>query len=162
RTTNVWDDRLVARLAGPVSALITLQLFHASLEWIELPDKTVHLLASTVSTLTVFIVIWAAFRSIDLARGGLEMRHWARDNPASPSLLSRGARFAKVAVLILGTLVALSHLGVSIASLVAGLGIGGLVIALAAQKTVENLFGAVSIGVDQPLREGDYIKVYDV
>jgi len=162
RTTNVWDDRLVARLAGPASALITLQLFHVALDYIPLDDKSTKMLATAVTTLTVFIVIWAAFRAIDLARGGLEMRSWARDNPASRSLLALGARFAKVAVLILGTLVALSHLGVSIASLVAGLGIGGLVIALAAQKTVENLFGAVSIGIDQPMREGDYIRVYDI
>ena len=41
----------------------------------------------------------------------------------------------------------------------AGLGIGGLALALAAQKTVENLFGAFSIGVDQPFSVGDFITV---
>lgn len=45
---------------------------------------------------------------------------------------------------------------------VAGLGIGGLAVALAAQKTLANLFGAISIGVDRPFREGDYIKVGEV
>jgi MscS family membrane protein len=45
--------------------------------------------------------------------------------------------------------------------LLAGLGIGGLAVALAAQKTVENLFGAISIGVDQPFREGDFVKIED-
>jgi MscS family membrane protein len=46
-----------------------------------------------------------------------------------------------------------------VASLLAGLGIGGLVVALAAQKTVENLFGTFSIGTDQPFREGDFIRI---
>jgi MscS family membrane protein len=55
----------------------------------------------------------------------------------------------------------LSLLGYPVASLVAGLGIGGLAVALAAQKTVENLFGAFSIGVDQPFREGDFVKIED-
>jgi MscS family membrane protein len=55
----------------------------------------------------------------------------------------------------------LSMLGFPIASLLAGLGIGGLALALAAQKTVENLFGAFSIGADQPFREGDFVKVED-
>lgn len=50
-------------------------------------------------------------------------------------------------------------LGYPAASLLAGLGVGGLAVALAAQKTVENLFGAFSIGVDQPFGEGDFIKV---
>lgn len=43
--------------------------------------------------------------------------------------------------------------------MLAGLGIGGLVIALAAQKTLENLFGAFAIGADQPFREGDYVSI---
>ena len=47
------------------------------------------------------------------------------------------------------------------ASILAGLGVGGLAVALAAQKTVENLFGAFSIGADQPFREGDLVRVDD-
>jgi MscS family membrane protein len=46
-----------------------------------------------------------------------------------------------------------------VASLIAGLGIGGLALALAAQKTVENLFGSVSVSVDQPCRVGDFVRV---
>jgi MscS family membrane protein len=55
----------------------------------------------------------------------------------------------------------LAQLGYPVASLVAGLGIGGLAVALAAQKTLENLFGAFSIGMDQPLRVGDFVKIED-
>jgi len=57
---------------------------------------------------------------------------------------------------------ALSELGYPVASLLAGLGLGGLAFALAAQKTVENLFGALSIGLDQPIREGDFVKVEEM
>ena len=53
----------------------------------------------------------------------------------------------------------LSELGIPVASLVAGLGIGGLAIALAGQKTVEHLFGTVSIGFDQPFAEGDFVSI---
>jgi MscS family membrane protein len=56
-------------------------------------------------------------------------------------------------------LTALSMLGVAVGILVAGLGIGGVAVALAAQKTVENLFGSLSIGVDQPFRVGDFVTV---
>jgi MscS family membrane protein len=52
-----------------------------------------------------------------------------------------------------------SALGYPVASLIAGLGIGGLALALAAQKTVENLFGAFAIGFDQPIREGDFVLI---
>jgi MscS family membrane protein len=55
----------------------------------------------------------------------------------------------------------LSALGYPVASLLAGLGLGGLALALAAQKTVENLFGAFSISVDQPFRAGDFVRIDD-
>lgn len=161
RTATDWDDRVVQRLVGPLSALLALELFRVSLGWIELGTRTVEVIDHACAAVMVAIVIWAGFRLVDLARAGLETRSWAREHVSSRSLLALGSRFAKVAVLILGALVGLSQLGVSVASLIAGLGIGGLVFALAAQKTVENLFGAVSIGVDQPLREGDFVKVYD-
>ncbi|MCI0574316.1 MAG: mechanosensitive ion channel family protein, partial [Myxococcaceae bacterium] len=66
---------------------------------------------------------------------------------------------------LLGTIAVVAvvnELGYPVASLIAGLGIGGLAVALAAQKTVENLFGAFSLGVDQPIREGDFVRVEDV
>jgi MscS family membrane protein len=45
------------------------------------------------------------------------------------------------------------------ARLIAGLGITGIAVALAAQKTLENVLGAFALGIDQPLREGDLVKV---
>ncbi|HEY4177793.1 MAG TPA: mechanosensitive ion channel family protein [Kofleriaceae bacterium] len=161
RASAQWDDALAARLVAPVSALIALQLFRVSLDWNDLPAKVVALVTSSVNMLTLLTVLWAVFRAIDLGRASLETRHWARARPASRSLLSLGARFAKGAAFVFALLVGLSQLGVSVASLIAGLGLGGLVFALAAQKTVENVFGAVSIGIDQPMREGDFVKVGD-
>jgi MscS family membrane protein len=161
RTRTDWDDRLASRLGAPASAVIAVQVFRAALVWIPLDASALSSIDDGIAVFTIVFVIWAAFRAIDLARGTLEQRPWAVDRPASRSLLALGARFAKVATLIMGLLIALAQLGVSVASLIAGLGIGGLVIALAAQKTVENVFGAVSIGIDQPMREGDFVRVYD-
>jgi MscS family membrane protein len=77
------------------------------------------------------------------------------------AFLPIAARMGKVAVATLAVVVGLSELDYPVASLLAGLGIGGLAFALAAQKTVENLFGAVAISLDQPIREGDFVKVED-
>jgi MscS family membrane protein len=162
RTAAEWDDRLVTALSGPVSLLIALQAFRVAMPWLPLEPRAANLVVELVALLAVITVLAAAFRSIDLARALLETRAWAVARPATRSLLALGARVVKVAAFVLATLVALSQLGVSVASLIAGLGLGGLVIALAAQKTVENLFGTVSIGIDQPLREGDLVRVHDV
>jgi MscS family membrane protein len=73
------------------------------------------------------------------------------------AIVPLGVRVGYFAVLAIALVAVLADLGYPVASLVAGLGIGGLALALAAQKTVENLFGAFAISVDQPFSVGDTI-----
>lgn len=162
RTNAEWDDRLVELMSSPLGLVLALQALRIASPWLPLEGRALATLHEVIGILTTLTVLWTAFRGIDLVRGVLERRSWAIDRPSSRSLLSIGARFAKVGVLAISAIVALAQLGVSVASLVAGLGIGGLAVALAAQKTLENLFGTLSIGVDQPMREGDLVKLYDV
>lgn len=161
RTAATWDDELVARLASPVSWLVATQALNISIPFVIHDPRAAAMAVVSVTVGTTLAVLWGAFRAIDVARVALEQRSWAVDRPASRSLLSIGGRFAKVLVLLIGMIVLLAQLGVSVGSLIAGLGIGGLAVALAAQKTVENLFGTVSIGIDQPMREGDFVRVGD-
>ena len=161
RTTNEWDDRLVHLMASPLSLVLALQALRLASPWLPLDARAIATLSDAIAIVTTLAVLWTTFRGIDLARSVLERRAWAIDRPSSRSLLSIGSRFAKVTVIAVAGIVALAQLGVSVASLVAGLGIGGLAVALAAQKTLENLFGTLSIGIDQPMREGDFVKLYD-
>jgi MscS family membrane protein len=161
RTAADWDDRLVELMASPLSLVLALQALRIASPWLPLDARALGTLAGAIAIVTTLAVLWTAFRSIDLARSVLERRSWAIDRPSSRSLLSIGGRLAKVSVLVISGIVALAQLGVSVASLITGLGIGGLAVALGAQKTLENLFGTLSIGVDQPMREGDFVKLYD-
>ncbi len=162
RTAATWDDEVGDRLASPLALVLAVQLFRAVLPWIDLDPRAVVIVLTACTLVTSAGVLWGGFRSIDLGFGILAQRPWAADRPASRSLLAITARFTKVMIVLLGAIVVLAQLGVSVGSLIAGLGIGGLAIALAAQKTVENLFGTLSIGVDQPMREGDFVKLGDV
>jgi len=161
RTSVEWDDRLVELMAWPLSLVLALQALRIASPWLPLDARATTTLNNAVAIVTTLAVLWTAFRGIDLGRNVLERRSWAIDRPSSRSVLSIGARLAKVSVLLIAGIVVLAQLGVSVASLIAGLGIGGLAVALAAQKTLENLFGTLSIGVDQPMREGDVVKLYD-
>ena len=161
RTSNEWDDRVVALMASPLSLVLALQALRIGSRWVELDPRALTPLHGAIGIVTTLAVLWTAFRGIDLMYSVLERRSWAIDRPSSRSVLAIGSRFAKVGVIAIAGIVALAQLGVSVASLVAGLGIGGLAVALAAQKTLENLFGTLSIGVDQPMREGDLVKLYD-
>ena len=160
-TATEWDDRLVPLMASPLSLVLALQALRIGARWLPLDARAIATLSDAIAIVTTLAVLWTAFRGIDLALSVLERRSWAIDRPSSRSVLSITARLGKVTVLVIAGIVALAQLGVSVASLVAGLGIGGLAVALGAQKTLENLFGTLSIGVDQPMREGDFVKLYD-
>ena len=75
------------------------------------------------------------------------------------SLLLLARRGADVIVVVAGLLVALRYFGVDPTAALAGLGIGGIAIALAAQKTLENVIGGLSIIFDQAVRVGDFLKI---
>jgi MscS family membrane protein len=161
RTDTTWDDALVARLRGPVASACALAAAYGLLPWLELTPPAHGLLREVLDAAVVVTVFWAMWRAVDVAGQALAQSPWGRESASARSLLSIGVRAGKVAVAALGVVAGLAQLGYPVASLVAGLGLGGLAFALAAQKTVEHLFGSVSLAVDQPFRVGDFVKVED-
>ncbi|MCC6989034.1 MAG: mechanosensitive ion channel, partial [Acidobacteria bacterium] len=77
-------------------------------------------------------------------------------------MLIVGGNLLKVAVVVTGAVTTAAAFGYPVATLVAGLGIGGIAFAFGAQKTVEHLFGSIALATDQPCRVGDVIKVEDL
>jgi MscS family membrane protein len=161
RTRNEWDDAILSRLGGPLTAVLTLVALSALLPWLALYRPAAEASYRVVRVGFFLVFFWSLWRLVDVIRQVLSHTRWARASASSRALLPLSARVAKVMVVAIAVVAVLSLLGYPVASLIAGLGIGGLAVALAAQKTVENLFGAFSIGVDQPFREGDFVKIED-
>ena len=67
----------------------------------------------------------------------------------------------KIIIILVAILVWLDNLGFKVTTLVAGLGIGGLAVALAAQKSLENLLGAITLYMSAPVRVGDFCRFGD-
>ena len=159
RSAWEWDDALVAAIGTPFSLLLAVIGLKVATPWLPLDARAHELVGTGTAVVTTALVLATAFRAVDVVVAALSKRSWAIERASSRSLLAIAGRFVKVLIVIFALVAFLAYLGVSVASLIAGLGIGGLAIALAAQKTVENLFGTLSIGVDQPLREGDFVRV---
>lgn len=77
------------------------------------------------------------------------------------ALLPLGLRAARVVIMAVAAISVLSALGYPVGSFLAGLGLGGLALALAFQKTGENLFGSLALGIDKPFEVGDLVRVED-
>jgi MscS family membrane protein len=162
RTAATWDDEVLRRVPGPLTLAWMLAAFYVAIPWLGLAQPARELVDRLLRAAFFVAFFWALARSIDVVRQMIAGSPWALQHAASRSLLPLGARVGKVLVVAIGVVALLSELGYPVASLVAGLGIGGLAVALAAQKSLENLFGAFAIGGDQPFREGDVVRVEDV
>ncbi len=162
RTQASWDDVVAARLGGPLTLAWSLGAAGLMLAALGLAQPAQALVDRLLRAGLLVVVFWSMLRGVDVAMASLSQAAWARERQGSRSLLSLTGRIAKVVVAALAVIAALSELGYPVASLLAGLGLGGLAFALAAQKTVENLFGALSIGLDQPFREGDFVRVEEM
>lgn len=161
RTSTQWDDELLARMGGPTTLAMSLLVAFALLPLVELPTNAEAFVHRTIRGLGFVAFFWAIVRTIDVSQTVIERSPWARAHTASRALVPLSVRVIKVIVAAIAIVALLSEFGYPVASLIAGLGIGGLAFALAAQKTVENLFGAFSIGADEPFRPGDTVRIED-
>lgn len=85
----------------------------------------------------------------------------SRGNVSGVSVILFLKRAAKIAIVVFGIIAILGILGFNVTTGLAALGIGGIALALGAQKTVENFVGSVTLIADQPVRVGDFCKVGD-
>ena len=106
----------------------------------------------------IIMMLIAAYRLVDYLDAFIVVE--GDDNIASRrSLASVAESVGRVTVVVIGAFVIAGYAGVDLNGLIAGLGITGLALALAAKDSVSNIFGAVSILVDQPFNVGDWIIV---
>jgi MscS family membrane protein len=158
-TAASWDDALLLRMGKPLSVAWGLATAYVLLAVLHLPPSAEAALQRWLAAAALVVFFWALARSVDVGREVIAGSTWIQQRPGTRSLLPLGAKIFQLFLLALGVVALLSELGYPVASLVAGLGIGGLAVALAAQKTLENLFGALAIGADQPFRQGDFVSV---
>lgn len=146
---------------APERLLVGALLFRAGLRAVALALPVQEALALAASALTWLAVVWLGARVADVAADRLGERLHASGRTSAASLLPLATRIVKVLLGALAALAVLQSFGVNVTGILAGLGVGGLAVALAAQKTVENLFGGVSLVADQPVRVGDLCRFGD-
>jgi MscS family membrane protein len=161
KTPTEWDERLLRRTSPALTLLFAVVVAAVLLPWLALLPEAHRSARSLLGGVATIAVFWALWRSVDVWAQFLTERPWAKDNPSARSLLSATRNFAKVFVAVGGIVATLAAFGYPVATVLAGLGIGGLALAFGAQKTIENLFGSVALAADQPFRVGDFVRIED-
>jgi MscS family membrane protein len=104
-------------------------------------------------------VVWWLWRLIDVAADGIRQKLQIDHPRTAQSMYTFGRRILKGAALGLALLVGLSAMGFDLSATLAGLSIGGVALAFAAQKTLENVFGGISVLSDRSIVVGDFCKI---
>ena len=99
---------------------------------------------------------WCLANLVDLFLSRVDSLLDPRQRIVSHSLIYLGRRTAKVAIFIVAAIIVLDNWGYNMTTMIAGLGVGGIAIALAAQGTIANVFGGVSVIADHPVMVGDF------
>jgi MscS family membrane protein len=143
----------------PIRFLLLAGVIQWLLTKLSLPLLARQFWSSVTSILTIAGCVWLVI----LVNGQLEKyvsRFLPWRNFSGATLMLRFARrMVDVFVVFVGLLVALYHFGVNPTAALAGLGVGGIAVALAAQKTLENVIGGMSLIFDRAMNVGDMVKV---
>jgi MscS family membrane protein len=148
-------------LAAPATIILTVVFHQIGVYFLGVPL----LLRVYYQRLTGVILVagtaWLLWRLVNRWGERARVKALAGSGFRSGSIVILGQRLVKVLVVIVAVLAMISILGFDMATAVAGLGIGSLAIAFAAQKTLENLFGGVSIIGDEVIRVGELCRIGD-
>lgn len=152
---------IVEHLATPLRVLLFVALVRAALGWVSPPASVMMYLNRALILLSGLGVAWLLIRISDLILAQLRSRLEVRHQTFSRSGFPLATRILRATILVLAASFVLSAWGYDTTTIAAGLGIGGIAIALAAQKTIENLFGGVAVISDRPVAVGDFCKFGD-
>ena len=153
--------RLPRRAFGPLACLLVLVLHWWMIRPVGLPILFRYYQNRAMVLCLIAVFLWLAMHCMDWV-GNLMVRRTLdqhRTFALSTFGLIRGV--SKVLLIIIASLLALWVLGFNLGTALAGVGIGGIAIALGAQKTLENLIGGVSMLTDRVLQVGDQCKIGD-
>ncbi|MEI6464566.1 MAG: mechanosensitive ion channel family protein [Verrucomicrobiota bacterium] len=158
KTETTLDDKLFPALEGPTATLVMVAGIFAALTVLQLSEQVDRWVTGGAKISALAVVLWGMIRAGGAILDHLgEIAHEKHMTVATFMPLIKKTLF--VFAVIFGVLVIAQSQGLPVQSFLAGLGIGGLAFALAAQDTIANLFGSFVVVMDQPFKVGDIVKI---
>lgn len=159
RTSSRWDDKVFTEIEKPLDFIFLFGFYRLTYSNLMLPVQANNVLANGFEIAVSVSVVWLLYKLANVASLFLEAITSQTESKLDDQLVPLLRKSLKVFVVAVGVLFILQNNGINVTSLLAGLGIGGLAVALAARDTLANFFGSVTIFVDKPFQIGDWVKV---
>lgn len=161
------NEMIINAIKEPFGYIILTEGFYAAIISLQLPEKIgpfgITSIIYTIYILVIsFIALYFAFKIIDIIAFYIKQKVKKTESTLDDQIVPLVIKSLRILVVTVGILSILNNFGYNIISLLTGLGLGGLAFALAAQNTLSNVFGSVTIFSDKPFHFGDWIKIGDV
>ncbi len=161
KTKTRLDDLLLDTLEEPIVVILTVLGFGVAQSSLSFESERVEQFITHAMTAAIILTVaWLLARLIDaLIQEYLVPLTAKTESDLDDQLLPILRKGVRLGVWTVGIIVALNNAGYDVAALLAGLGVGGLALAIAAQDTVANIFGGATIFADRPFVIGDRVRV---
>jgi len=160
RTQSRLDDIIVDMIEEPVVFTIIVTGIWFGLTILVLPEMAASAISHSYSIILALLIGWMAVRLFDAVYQEYLIPWTAStENDLDDQLMPILHKGVKMTIWVLAVIIGLNNAGYNVGALIAGLGIGGLALAMAAKDTVSNVFGGVTIFTDKPFRLKDRIVV---
>jgi MscS family membrane protein len=158
KTETTLDDKLFPALETPVATFVMVTGIFAALKVLKLSEDSDRYIGYGSTVAFSLVIFWGLLRAFNAV---LEHAHEvAKEKDMGVAAFMPWIKKTLIAVFVIfGGLMVVQSLGYDVKTLLAGLGIGGLAFALAAQDTIANLFGSIVVAIDQPFKVGETVKV---
>ncbi len=153
------EDLALRKVLRPLGLVAMALVWSGGLRFLYLSVSVLSVLEVAVRFVLAAGAVWAAYRLVDILAALLEEHARHTRNRFDDLLVPLVRKSLKVFIAAFGLVFVAETLEMDISSLLAGLGLGGLAVALAAQDVVKNLFGSLMVLVDRPFSVGDWVVV---
>ncbi|PTY08935.1 mechanosensitive ion channel protein MscS [Opitutaceae bacterium EW11] len=158
RTKTTLDDKLFPALESPTAAFVVVAGAVAALKALKLSPSGDHALSYGSTLAFSLVTFWFLLRAFNTVLD--HAQEVARAKNMGIAAFMPWIKKTLVSIFIVfGVLIVAQSLGADVKAFLAGLGIGGLAFALAAQDTLANVFGSVVVAIDQPFKIGEFVQI---
>lgn len=162
KTKITWDDDLIDSIEKPAGYIFLFTFYFLTFSNLQFSVSISHFINISLEIVLSAAVVWLFYNLADVFSKYLGVLTTKTETELDDQLIPLIRKTLRFFVVVMGVIAILQNNGYNVASLIAGLGIGGLAVALAARETLANFFGSITIFLDRPFKVGDWIKTGDV
>ncbi len=158
RYTSLTEEN-VKILYAPIGLLAFTAIFRLGLRSLALTQSALGFLRTTMFLLTAFAIVWLIYKIVDAVALRLQQKALETESQSDDLLVPFLSVIVRITIVFIGLIVVAENLNFNVTGLIAGLGIGGIAIALASQETLSNFFGSLVLMVERPFMASDRVTI---